>query len=37
MAEYLVDDVSPYFLHMEMFITTIREQASEFVCVFHLA
>ncbi|KAJ5862109.1 hypothetical protein N7455_006177 [Penicillium solitum] len=29
MAEYLVDDVSPYFLHMEMFITTIREQASE--------
>ncbi|KAJ5516266.1 hypothetical protein N7527_007826 [Penicillium freii] len=29
MAEYLVDDVSPYFLHMEMFITTIREQASD--------
>ncbi|KAJ5692906.1 Acyl-CoA oxidase [Penicillium macrosclerotiorum] len=29
MAEYLVDDVSPYFLHMEMFITTIREQASK--------
>jgi acyl-CoA oxidase len=29
MAEYLVDDVSPYFLHLEMFITTIREQASE--------
>ncbi|KAJ5519659.1 Acyl-CoA oxidase [Penicillium fimorum] len=29
MAEYLVDDVSPYFLHMEMFITTIREQANE--------
>jgi acyl-CoA oxidase len=29
MAEYLVDDVSPYFLHMEMFVTTIREQASE--------
>ncbi|CAG8038847.1 unnamed protein product [Penicillium nalgiovense] len=29
MAEYLVDDVSPYFLHMEMFITTVREQASE--------
>jgi acyl-CoA oxidase len=29
MAEYLVDDVSPYFLHMEMFRTTIREQASD--------
>lgn len=29
MAEYLLDDVSPYYLHMEMFITTIREQASE--------
>lgn len=29
MAEYLVDDVSPYMLHMEMFVTTIREQASE--------
>jgi acyl-CoA oxidase len=29
MAEYLVDDVSPYFLHMSMFVTTIREQASE--------
>ncbi|KAJ5684034.1 Acyl-CoA oxidase [Penicillium maclennaniae] len=29
MAEYLVDDVSPYFLHMEMFVTTVREQASE--------
>ncbi|KAJ5890962.1 uncharacterized protein N7473_007190 [Penicillium subrubescens] len=29
MAQYLVDDVSPYFLHMEMFVTTIREQASE--------
>lgn len=28
MAEYLVDDVSPYLLHMEMFVTTIREQAS---------
>ncbi|KAL4945271.1 hypothetical protein BDV06DRAFT_231432 [Aspergillus oleicola] len=28
MAEYLVDDVSPYMLHMGMFITTIREQAS---------
>ncbi|KAL4919229.1 acyl-CoA dehydrogenase/oxidase [Aspergillus aurantiobrunneus] len=28
-AEYLVDDVSPYMLHMGMFITTIREQASE--------
>ncbi|KAJ5092903.1 hypothetical protein N7456_008764 [Penicillium angulare] len=29
MAEYLVSDVSPYFLHLEMFITTVREQASE--------
>lgn len=29
MAEYLVDDVSPYFLQMEMFLTTVREQASE--------
>lgn len=29
MAEYLVDDVSPYMLHMEMFVTTIREQASD--------
>ncbi|GAB1215542.1 hypothetical protein ATERTT37_004733 [Aspergillus terreus] len=29
MAEYLVDDVSPYMLHMEMFSTTIREQASD--------
>ncbi|KAJ5439609.1 uncharacterized protein N7458_010607 [Penicillium daleae] len=29
MAQYLVDDVSPYFLHMEMFVTTVREQASE--------
>ncbi|KAL4951772.1 hypothetical protein BDW69DRAFT_201250 [Aspergillus filifer] len=29
MAEYLVDDVSPYMLHMGMFITTIREQASD--------
>lgn len=29
MAEYLVDDVSPYFLHMEMFIITVREQGSE--------
>lgn len=28
-AEYLVDDVSPYFLHFSMFITTIREQASD--------
>jgi acyl-CoA oxidase len=28
-AEYLVDDVSPYMLHMGMFVTTIREQASE--------
>lgn len=28
-AEYLVDDVSPYMLHMGMFITTIREQAND--------
>ena len=28
-AEYLVDDVSPYFLHLTMFATTIREQGSE--------
>lgn len=28
-AEYLVDDVSPYMLHMSMFVTTIREQASD--------
>lgn len=27
-AEYLVDDVSPYMLHMSMFVTTIREQGS---------
>ncbi|KAF2221448.1 acyl-CoA dehydrogenase/oxidase C-terminal [Elsinoe ampelina] len=29
MAMYLVDDVSPYTLHMEMFITTIREQGDD--------
>ncbi|OGM39650.1 fatty-acyl coenzyme A oxidase (Pox1) [Aspergillus bombycis] len=29
MAEALVDDVSPYFLHMHMFVTTVREQASD--------
>lgn len=29
MAEYLLDDISPYFLHLEMFITTVREQGSE--------
>ncbi|EIT82120.1 acyl-CoA oxidase [Aspergillus oryzae 100-8] len=29
MAETLVDDVSPYYLHLHMFITTIREQASD--------
>ncbi|KAL4876506.1 acyl-CoA dehydrogenase/oxidase C-terminal [Aspergillus karnatakaensis] len=28
-AEYLVDDVSPYMLHMGMFVTTVREQASD--------
>ena len=25
----MVDDVSPYMLHMGMFVTTIREQASD--------
>jgi acyl-CoA oxidase len=29
LAEALVDDVSPYYLHLHMFITTIREQASD--------
>ncbi|KAL2802823.1 acyl-CoA dehydrogenase/oxidase [Aspergillus granulosus] len=29
LAETLVDDVSPYFLHMHMFVTAIREQASD--------
>lgn len=29
MAMYLVDDVSPYTLHYEMFITTVREQGSD--------
>ncbi|KAL4760922.1 acyl-CoA dehydrogenase/oxidase [Aspergillus foveolatus] len=29
MAEYLVDEVSPYMLHMGMFITTIQEQGSD--------
>lgn len=29
MAEYLVDDVSPYMLHMSMFVTTVREQGSD--------
>lgn len=29
MAAYLVDDVSPYHLHMEMFITTVREQGDD--------
>ncbi|KAL5337418.1 hypothetical protein BJX70DRAFT_399722 [Aspergillus crustosus] len=28
-AEYLVDDVSPYMLHLYMFANTVREQASE--------
>ena len=28
-AEYLVDDVSPYMLHMSMFVTTVKEQATE--------
>ncbi|KAJ8109125.1 hypothetical protein OPT61_g7687 [Boeremia exigua] len=29
MAEYLTDEMSPYFLHMSMFVTTVREQASK--------
>lgn len=29
MAEYLVDDVSPYGLHGTMFITTVREQGND--------
>lgn len=29
MAAYLCDDVSPYMVHVAMFITTIREQGSE--------
>ncbi|KAL6230270.1 hypothetical protein BDW75DRAFT_244983 [Aspergillus navahoensis] len=29
LAEGLIDDVSPYYLHMHMFVTTIREQASD--------
>jgi acyl-CoA oxidase len=28
-AEALVDDVSPYYLYMHMFVTTSREQASD--------
>lgn len=29
MATYLCDDVSPYMVHVAMFITTIREQGSD--------
>ncbi|QDS78091.1 hypothetical protein FKW77_003887 [Venturia effusa] len=29
MAEYLVDEMSPYHLHMTMFATTVREQGSD--------
>lgn len=29
MSEYLCDDVSPYHLHLTMFITTVREQGDE--------
>ncbi|PKY04427.1 acyl-CoA oxidase [Aspergillus campestris IBT 28561] len=29
LAEYLVDDVSPYMLQMEMFATTIEEQGTD--------
>ena len=28
-AEYLVDDFSPYFLQLSMFITTIKEQGND--------
>jgi acyl-CoA oxidase len=29
MAQYLCDDVSPFMVHYAMFVTTVREQASE--------
>lgn len=29
MAEYLMDEVSPFHLHYTMFVTTVREQGSE--------
>jgi acyl-CoA oxidase len=29
MSEYLVDDVSPYHVHVSMFLTTVREQGSD--------
>jgi acyl-CoA oxidase len=29
MAEYLTDEMSPYHLHMTMFATTVKEQASD--------
>jgi len=29
MSQYLCDDVSPYMVHLTMFITTIREQGDE--------
>jgi acyl-CoA oxidase len=29
MAVYLCDDVSPYMVHVEMFITTIEEQGND--------
>lgn len=29
MAEYLVDEMSPYHLHMTMFATTVKEQGSD--------
>jgi acyl-CoA oxidase len=29
MAQYLCDDVSPFMVHYAMFVTTIREQASD--------
>ncbi|KAF2736446.1 acyl-CoA oxidase [Polyplosphaeria fusca] len=29
MCEYLVDEMSPFHLHMTMFVTTVREQGSE--------
>ena len=29
MAAYLCDDVSPYMVHVDMFITTIEEQGND--------
>lgn len=29
MAEYLVDEIPPYYLHMSMYANTVKEQASD--------